>query len=544
MRHVLGAVLAAMALALTGCGGGGGSSSAPDPTPAPSPAPAPTPQSAGVFVQPSTYVATPTPTAMVATIRTTMSSATSVGTSTNIPVFNPSTGNLTLPNVTVNGTMYGATVMHSNGDGSFTVTQQPTADTTDTITASSYVTGNLTLKSVMVGTHRYTNAVLHLDTSGNFILVDGNDPIVVQASSYANRVSAAAAIGPQNLPGEVLMGNAVAFGDFFQDGTYSMVTHTLVYDPSNSATYTDYGTIHFYKNVNGTWVDHTSDILTNNVGCLQPRKAIVARFVSNGTGQPDIYFGCTGPDVNVNTLAANQRGEPPHMLVAQVDGTYKNVTLPFNCYCHGVSAADFNNNGADDILISDTEGPTQRPYFLKNDGTGNFTQDFSRLSVTNGPMTNGMIWPASIFTVELIDFYNRGLYDAFLAGAEPIPNSTGAISGNWPTSIFKNDGTGNYPPANQVIVPTDNTNDMVLDIAIMGGKLYLDRTSDGDPTHDYMTGAIQRVDFATMTNEGDLYQHSGQYNIQPSPWINWINWIEVYNGNVVAMNSNISVSVK
>jgi hypothetical protein len=157
------------------------------------------------------------------------------------------------------------------------------------------------------------------------------------SSSYENSAKAGEAMGPQPLPNEVRGGNAIAFGDFFHDGKYSMVTHSLLYNPSDPTTSTKYGAIHFWKLINGTWVDNTSSVLTNTVGCLHPRKAIVADF--NRTGRPSIFFACHGFD------ASPFPGESPHLLLSQADGTYTNVTLPFTGFFHSATAADLNGDG-------------------------------------------------------------------------------------------------------------------------------------------------------------------------------------------------------
>lgn len=473
------AVLLTAMIAVAGCGGGGGTS-----TPLPV---APTP------------VVTPAPTVTLALSQ----SKVSLGSSSTV-------------------TWSSTNATSCTASGAWSGTQAISGTSPQTPTAS----GALTYTLTCTGAGGTVNQTATLTV-----------PIPALKSSYENKMVAATAIGPQVLPGEVFMGNAVAFGDFFQDGSYSMVTHTLIYDPSKPSTFSNFGAIHFYKSVDGKWVDHTADILKDNSGCLHPRKAIVGDF--NHDGIPDVFFGCTGADTNPSP------GERPHYLLSKVDGTYENVVLPFACHCHGVASADFNANGAQDILVTDP-WVAKRPYFLKNDGTGHFTQDFTRLSIDQGelvPSTAGATWTAAIWTIELIDVYNTGRYDAFIAGTEPIPNVTGAISGNWKTSIYKNDGKGNYPEANRVIIPTDGKYDSVLDVTIVNGKMYLDRVIDGDPTRIYIGAAIQRIDLVTMTNEGDIYAHSGDYNVQPSPWINWINWIIPYQGKIYSLNSALGVSV-
>jgi hypothetical protein len=365
-------------------------------------------------------------------------------------------------------------------------------------------------------------------------VVSTQTPLPVLKSSFENKMAAAAAIGPQSMPGEVGMGNAIAFGDFFHDGSYSMVTHTLVYDNTNPATFQNNGTIHFYKKISSKWVDKTTDILKDAAGCLHPRKAIVGDF--NHDGIPDVFFACAGTDTNPSP------GERPRYLLSKSDGTYDNIILPFACYCHGAASADFAGNGNQDILITDN-WVAKRPYFLKNDGTGHFTQDFSRLNITTGETVRNMTWTASIWTVELADFYKTGKYDAFIAGTEPIPDSSGVINGNWKTSIYKNDGNGNYTDANRVIVPADNRYDTVVDIVMTNSKIYLDRVLDGDPTRVYIEAGIQKIDLATMANEGDIYAHAGDYNVAPSTWINWINWIVPYHGNIASLNSDFGVVI-
>jgi hypothetical protein len=139
------------------------------------------------------------------------------------------------------------------------------------------------------------------------------------------------------------LGNSNRNAERFQHGTYSMVTHAC--GDTNCGANGSNGTIHFYKMINGQWIDHTSDILSNNVGCLHPRKAVVADF--DGSGKPGVFFACHGFD------APPYPGEQPHFLLPQSNGTYQNVTLPFSGYFHGASAADFNGNGHADIVVTD-----------------------------------------------------------------------------------------------------------------------------------------------------------------------------------------------
>lgn len=354
-------------------------------------------------------------------------------------------------------------------------------------------------------------------------------PISVQKTSYLNKIAAAAALGPQTLPSEVTQGNSVAFADFFQDGTYSMVTHSLEYNPSDPSTANNYGHIHFYKSVNGKWVDHTSDILSNNVGCLHPRKAIVGDF--NGDGKPDVFFACTGFD------AAPYSGEQPHMLLSQADGTYKNVAPPYTGYFHSASAADFNNNGYDDIVVTDTN-VAKTPYFLTSNKDGTFSQNFTRLPKviaygTDGTPLGGSCPScfAEIFTAELIDFNNTGKLDLFFGGNAPDNKQ-----GNWVPTIFKNNGDNTYSQSNVTELPYSQQYETALDILSMNGAIY---TTNVHLTYDASIYGFSDVEKIVGNANTQIYSNSAAF---PNG-ITWLNWIIPYQGKIDSLSAIYGVSV-
>ncbi|MGA4047927.1 FG-GAP repeat domain-containing protein [Ralstonia nicotianae] len=335
-------------------------------------------------------------------------------------------------------------------------------------------------------------------------------PLPVQKTSYLNKVVAAAAIGSQPLPAEVAQGNAVAFADFFQEGTYSMVTHSLEYTYGDPSTQNKFGHIHFWKSVNGQWVDHTADILASNTGCLHPRKALVADF--NGDGKPDVFFACHGYD------GAPFPGEQPHYLLSQADGTYKNVTAPTTCFCHSASAADFSGNGYADVVVVDNivHG---KPYFLINDKNGSFAEDLTRLQ-------NTIARGAPIFTAELIDF-GRSQYDVFLSGDE---------QNGWNPTIVQNDGTEHFSTTKTLAVDAYFTN--TLDVLFVNGQVYLNRVHVGSTGTSYGFSEIQKVDYNT-TAASQIYTNTANF----SNGMTWLNWIAPYNGKIVSLDSTYGVSV-
>ncbi|SDB85787.1 hypothetical protein SAMN05421548_101363 [Paraburkholderia lycopersici] len=350
-------------------------------------------------------------------------------------------------------------------------------------------------------------------------------------------MDAAAALGPQPLPSEVTQGNAVAFGDFFQDGTYSMVTATCA--DTNCGGPGGNGTIHFYKLISGQWVDHTSDILSDNTGCDHPRKAIVADF--NGSGKPGVFFACHGVD------SAPFAGEQPRILLPQANGKYTNTLLPFTGYFHSASAADFNGKGYADIVVADPS-VNKSPYFLVNNGDGTFTADKSvRLPATMLPYdpTTGAAQDncisagcsAEIDTAELIDFSGTGKFDLFLGGRSLDPEGIG----NWIPTIFHNQGNNTYSQSNVTTLPYSTTYQTALDIVYTNNSIYLTNVQS------MPNGSASIYGYSDIEkNSGTNFQTNATLWNETAPFANsmtWINWIIPYQGKIDAMNSTYNVSV-
>ncbi|MDB0564264.1 VCBS repeat-containing protein, partial [Ralstonia solanacearum] len=294
-------------------------------------------------------------------------------------------------------------------------------------------------------------------------------PLPVEKSSYLNRMAAAASTGPQpipqtgNLPGWVT--NAYAFGDFFQDGTYTLVSHTQESD--NGKPYAQgavAGHIKFWKkDASGTWVDHTADVLPDNSGCILARKLLVADF--NGDGLPDVYVSCTGFD------ASPFSGEMQRILLSDASThTYKNTVVPVTAYAHGASAADIDGDGKIDVLVADMNGNSNKNplYVLKGKGDGTFTADYSmvdRAEINN--QSDGPFW-----TTELIDFDQNGTYSLIAGG-----NETG---GHRSIIIPFDSTTKSYATKPITYLPTDSTYitpyDFVFDSTTK--MIYVDRVND------------------------------------------------------------------
>src|SRR5207245_8576270 len=118
----------------------------------------------------------------------------------------------------------------------------------------------------------------------------------------------------------------------------------------------------------------------------------------NGDGWPDFYV-------------AND-GQPNNLWINQRDGTFKNMGLLSGTALSaegeakssmGVDAGDFDNDGDDDLLV--TELTSQGSDLYVNDGKGNFVDESarSRLQFLSLPYTGfGTAW---------FDFDNDGWLD-------------------------------------------------------------------------------------------------------------------------------------
>lgn len=345
-------------------------------------------------------------------------------------------------------------------------------------------------------------------------------------SSYENKAAAGLALGAQDLPPEVASSATVAFGDFFQDGSYSMVTHTLDYIPEWSIT--KFGQVKFYRRDEaGKWVDRTDALLADKRGCLHPRKAVVADF--NSDGKPDIFLACHGYD------RPPYPGEQPHILFSQADGTYKNVTLPFACFCHSASAVDLKGDGYADVIVTDNS-VIGTPFILRNQKNGTFSMDLSSLPTS--------FKNKAIFSVELVDFDGGGRYDLWVGGNEP-----GATENAPPSDadvipqIVRNDGANKFIGTEIVKLAAIPDYGLPLDMVFNGGKIYMLRTNiGGGPTNYgksfYTLAAVQVVDYASLSSSLP-YTHEGSYK-NGMPWVNWI--IPSASG-VVAMDTAYDLSV-
>lgn len=286
-------------------------------------------------------------------------------------------------------------------------------------------------------------------------------PMPVLATSYLNAKTTN--VGPQTMPRSTafIKDEAITaghqYGDFFQEGEYSMLAASNVFAGVNGFGSTVAGKIYFFKKINGVWTDRTSDLLADQTGCISPRKVVVADF--NGDGKPDAFISCHGIDGNLPPGATS--GERPRFIMSRSDGKYDNKLADFSCYCHGATAADFSGKGYADLVIADPV-VFGRSVYLTNNQNGTWTDSPEKLP---------MVVRKTIFSVEFVDANGDGKQDLALLGAAAVQPA----SWQFPGRVVLNDGTNNFDATKSALMfPVDQFGETeAVDIIVKDSKIYL-----------------------------------------------------------------------
>ena len=405
----------------------------------------------------------------------------------------------------------------------------------DALPATQPINGSASVTQAFGGQFTYTITCTGAGGSAT-AKVTGIVPIPVQATSYLNAKNI-------NIPSQKYpsfsqldhtadhndnLGAGVAFADFFQEGKISMVwfTNRGAYPgPGNPP-----GTIKFFKfDSDGNPIEYTSTVLTDTTGCSSPRKLLVADF--NGDGRPDIFASCHGVE-----YGTPWPGEHPRVLLSQPDGTYKNVEIALNCYCHGAAAADINGDGFVDVLTSDervnmpgsnVESDITSMVALINDGHGNFTvnRNYTNIITTIAaldPSVPGGVsnWFAktSSFSMELVDVDGDGQPDLIFGTSDDL---------HFPSRVFINKN-GRFDEITTSI-RTGIPGFWAIDILVKDKNIYLYGVANYNTTYDYV--AVYKYNLTTGIG-GIIYNSNGkQWPNGNSPQD--LIWIMPYNGYIV-----------
>lgn len=321
--------------------------------------------------------------------------------------------------------------------------------------------------------------------SGDGTRLSGS-PKAVLPTSYLNFKGVG--LTPMNLP---TFGNARAYADFSKTGNLDLFTADLTYSANNPIGQATPSIFKFWKVMSdGSYVEDTSK-LTNNYGCIHPRKAIVADF--NSDSVPDVFIACHGYD------GVPFSGEKNKILLSQNNGTFLIQDALDVGYWHGATAFDVDNNGTIDLMLVSTTDPSRGVTYLNN-GQGVFAKDEKNRfpSVINNK---------GYFSIEAIDVNADNKPDLVLGGHE----YEGAVN-----LVLINPGDGNFSSVTSSVLPIVSNFGIVLDFVYTtsGSDRFL-WTLRTQSSPFYAGYAVQKINLDNNTSALISSVTSG----------NWLTWL-------------------
>lgn len=349
-------------------------------------------------------------------------------------------------------------------------------------------------------------------------------PIAVAATSYENFKNVG--LTPQPLPvGMSGVGTVRAYADFSRDGRLDLFTATLTYDvkkPPEDATDSTFA--FWVKQPDGSYRKSTNLLRAgSSVGCIHPRKAIVADF--NADQRPDVFVACHGYDEKPFP------GEKNKVILSQSDGTYitQNASEDIGFF-HSATAADINGDQRPDVLVTNNFD-AETVITMINQGNGSFQRETRTESLRFPGVIQGA---KKYFSVEVLDLDEDGKLDVLLGGHE----WEGA-----PTLALLNPGNFEFGSVTPLEIPAVTGKGVVLDFTVTGTgaarTMWVLRTTDNSESAEdlYKGWAIQGVSgFGSTPLQSSV--SSGT-----DPWFAWILPTTVSGSSVIA-SDDASVPIR
>lgn len=286
---------------------------------------------------------------------------------------------------------------------------------------------------------------------------------------------------------------AIAYADFNNDGYEDVFISSG--DGSQNAT-----PVEMYLNDGFDNFTLANDIFVGGFpAAIHPRKALTGDF--NGDGLPDIFIICTGYD------QPPFPGEHPLLILSTPNGLQNVTDLDdYVGYQHGGATADIDADQDLDIFVTDTA----QPFFLINDGLGNFSYETQQVPDDQN---------YSIYTAELIDIDSDGFYDLLVAGHE---------HDGMPTTIYWGSNTHAYTSSDKTILPAVVGQGTVVDIDAEdidndGDRDVVVTRTGGGQDNFYVGFFIQII----INQGGRLFNDETNQRISTGTGDNWIDWIRL-----------------
>jgi len=243
-----------------------------------------------------------------------------------------------------------------------------------------------------------------------------------------------------------------------------------------------------------------SIIFGSEPGAIHPRKALLGDY--NGDGKLDIFITGHGYD------QPPFPGEHPLLFLTTSNGLeYSNNLESYSGFFHSAASADIDNDGDLDIFVSDT---TDSPFFLINNGSGDFTRNTDRLT--------SEIKGKPLFTSEIIDIDKDGYIDLLVAGHE--------FEG-MDTTIYWGSSSGTYLSTNKTMLPAVAGQGVIIDIDAEdlnndGNKdIILTRTGGGN-NNFYIGYYLQLIQNNGNHQFIDITSNISLNSDENAEWIDWI----------------------
>ena len=310
-------------------------------------------------------------------------------------------------------------------------------------------------------------------------------------------------------------GSEIAYGDFDGDGDEDIFLHSLGAEGEPSVCFPDpycftrATPVEIWENVDNSFVLNTQNFFSGNVPeVVSIRKTLVGDF--NGDDKPDLFLATHGP-----AAPPLPREEPPFLFLSTDNGFVQAQGLDhLDGYNHGAASADIDQDGDLDIFVTDVAND---PFFLINDGNGNFEQNTNAVP--------SAINDQGVYTAELVDVDDDGYPDLLVGGHEE--EEYGAA----PTAIYWGNSSGEYSDSRRTILPEVNGQGIVVDIDV--GDLDCDDNKDivvnrtgSDPFYvGYYFQVISGL--GNRTYSDTTSQSIGHGADATGQWIVWLRLVDV-----------------